>query len=286
VKIQTMSVVVGTSECNAHCPFCVSRQTPKHDLPITPNWRNFKIACKLADKAGATTILFTGKGEPTLHPELITEYLIAIKNSGCNFPFIELQTNGIQIGNGELTYSDAHFLDRWYKLGLTTIALSAVETGFANKKIYSDNYPEVEQTAKIIIDNGFSVRLSIMMMKTYICKPIDVLRVVDFCKANKIKQLTLRPIARVQDDTAITQWVNSHTLSDGELETIMAYIKRYGVPVLNLAHGAVVYDFMGQNLCLSNCLTTDTTDDSMRQIIFYPDGTISFNWKYTGAVLL
>ena len=282
MKIQTMSIVVGTSACNAHCPFCVSKQTPECNTPTITNWRNFLIALNLAEKASATTILLTGKGEPTLYPDLISDYLLWISRSKTNIPFIELQTNGIRIGKGEID----RYLKCWYGNGLTTIALSAVETGFANKSIYNDDYPELKDTVAKLVGYGFTVRLSMMMMKRYICKPSDIDRVVDFCKDNKVKQLTLRPIARVVDENNVTQWVAEHALSDSEVANIVDHVNKNGNPVLHLAHGATVYDYKGQNLCLSNCLTTNDTDDNMRQIIFFPDGTIGYDWKYKGAVLL
>jgi len=40
MKIQTMSVVVGTSACNAKCPFCVSSTTFTPDLPTNPKRHN------------------------------------------------------------------------------------------------------------------------------------------------------------------------------------------------------------------------------------------------------
>lgn len=293
MKIQTMSVVVGTNACNASCKFCVSRQTPKHDMPTTPNWRNFMNALMLADKAGATTILLTGKGEPTMYPNLIAEYLKRIMYSKFQFPFIELQTNGIAIGNGDLQGENEdmdfsyNYLKDWYDLGLTTVCLSAVETGYANKDIYSKDYPAIEQTAAILNEIGFTVRLSLMMMKRYISRPCDIDRVTDFCKKNKIKQLTLRPIAYPDNsDNDVSRWTKDHTLSDTELKNIVEYIKKNGTPILKLAPGATVYDYNGQNLCLANCLTTDTTDDNMRQIIFYPDGSLRYSWVYDGAVLL
>ena len=70
-----MSIVVGTNACNATCPFCVSKTTIKTQLNTKINYRNLEVACKLAEKAGTTTILLTGKGEPTLYPQLITDYL-------------------------------------------------------------------------------------------------------------------------------------------------------------------------------------------------------------------
>jgi hypothetical protein len=37
------------------------------------NWRNFHKACRLAQLSDAITAMFTGKGEPTLFPDQITQ---------------------------------------------------------------------------------------------------------------------------------------------------------------------------------------------------------------------
>ena len=59
------------------------------------NWRNFRIACRLAERCGVTTAMLTGKGEPTLFPEQITKYLEVLGEF--RFPLVELQTNGIRL---------------------------------------------------------------------------------------------------------------------------------------------------------------------------------------------
>jgi len=98
MKIQTFSIVAGTEACNAHCPFCVSKMTGHTGAAPTTgdiNFRNLRKAVQLAKLGGCTTVLITGKGEPTLCPDEIQTYLIEV---GREFPFIELQTNGLSIG--------------------------------------------------------------------------------------------------------------------------------------------------------------------------------------------
>jgi len=282
MKIQTLSVVVGTSACNAKCPFCVSKTTPSAGLPINVNWRNFKKACRLAQIGGATTVLLTGKGEPTLHPQLINDYLGHLEEF--QFPFIELQTNGIQIGNNKLDF----YLNKWYQNGLTTICLSAVHYWQdMNCKIYGNNYSDLKTTVKKLHDIGFTIRLSIMMLKGYVDTPAELNEIVGFCKTHKIKQLTIRPIACPESEAnATSQWVLEHTLDQNQLMIIRDFLHDNGNEVLHLSHGATVYDYWGQNVCLANCLTTNKTTDDMRQIIFFPDGSISYDWSFSGAVLL
>jgi len=284
MKIQTLSVVVGTKSCQARCPYCVSKTTPSYDLPNEPNepnWPNFKKALQLAKIGGATTVLLTGKGEPTLHPQIITRYLTAIDKQ---FPFIELQTNGMKL-------MDEEYLD-WLRdcklLGLSTICLSAVSIDqYQNREIYGQDYPLISPLAKKLTDIGFTVRLSIIMMKPYNYLPEHIERLVDFCKLNYCKQLTIRPVTRPENkDNETTCWIKEHELNDTELLTIKHFLIDNATHLLSLSHGAEVYDYKGQNICLANCLTTNETDEDIRQIIYYPDGTISYDWCYKGAVLL
>ena len=284
MKIQTMSIVCGTRKCNAKCPFCVSSTTFPPHLSTDVNWRNFHIACKLAKQSNATTVLLTGKGEPTLYPSLITSYLAQLKEY--DFPFIELQTNGIKL-------EDRKYIERnlpiWYSAGLTTICLSAIHIKqIYNEEIYGPAYPPIEEVVKTLHDIGFTTRLSIMLVKGYGMDCVQGIEsLISFCKMHKIKQLTVRPIAAPENSTSKeAKWARENTIDPEVLDEIKEHIRYRATPVLNLAHGGVVYDYEGQNICLTDCLTTNKTEDDMRQIIFYPDGTISYDWKYKGAVLL
>lgn len=101
MQVRTFSIVVGTSACNSHCKFCVSHTTGMDELPKTPaiNTINFAKAIEFAKRGDSSTCLFTGKGEPTLFPAEITKYLQLLQEAGNPFPFLELQTNAIQIGD-------------------------------------------------------------------------------------------------------------------------------------------------------------------------------------------
>jgi len=295
MKIQTMSVVVGSKACQAQCPFCISKTTGFDHLAdsITePNWRNFNIACKLAARSGVSTILLTGKGEPTLYPKLITQYLGMIKPY--DFPFIELQTNGIEIEKGIYPYpddKDYDYLMEWYDEGLTTVSISMVHyDSVMNRKIYQphiDNYMHLGTLIQKITKTGLNVRLSCIMLKGYIdnCKELDNL--IKYCNNHGVKQLTVRPMTAPEnkkDET--TAWIEEHHLTEYQIMQIQAYLDINGTPVLKLAHGATVYDVHGQNVCFSTCLTNSKSTEDIRQIIFYPDGTVSHSWQYGGAILL
>ena len=288
MKVQTFSIVIGTKACNASCPFCISKQTGFFGTPIKVNWRNFAIACKLAQKAETTTVLLTGKGEPTLYPDHVTETLKALQTY--DFPLIEMQTNGITIGDGTISTEQ---LKTWYDLGLTTIAISVVHWDWErNREIYRPNKPEYPSLPVLISrlrEIGFSVRVCAMFLKDYIDTPEKVREMIRFCKVNNVAQLTFRNItaSEVTDNPAVTQWTKDHAIPTLDLQWIVNSVSGEGTLLQHLMHGMDVYDVGGQNVCLGNCLTRDTNQtNEFRQLIFFPEGSLYWDWQYKGARIL
>ncbi len=294
MRIQTFSIVAGTRACDAKCPFCVSRMTGFDELPKNRGIeeRNFRKAALLAERAGTTTVLFTGKGEPTLYPDEITEYLQLLQRSA--FPLVELQTNALAMGrlarDGESgTQLSAGHLRDWYRLGLDTIAISAVDVvPGPNREVYAEDYPDLASTVAELHQMGFSVRLCIMMAKGFVDSPSGLERVVEFCRDNRIEQLTARPIRRPEatESEATSEWVDRRGMEDGEAQAIYRWVADRGTHILSLMHGARVYDVGGQNVCISDCLTVEPDSANIRTLIFYSNGRIAYDWQYDGAVLL
>ncbi|MBI4449929.1 radical SAM protein [Candidatus Uhrbacteria bacterium] len=297
MRIQTFSIVVGTRACNARCPFCVSRMTGFDELPKRGQvYRpNFEKACELAKLAGTTTVLMTGKGEPTLYPDEVSEYLELLRPY--RFPLIEIQTNALDIGwlvrDGKAKHAKGltrEVLASWRANGLNTIAISVVsEKAEHNAKVYNEDYPDLTKTIAFLHELGFTVRLCVMMQKDAVDTPERVADILAFCRANGIEQLTIRPIrkpkAQTHDGDA-SGYVTEHGLDDTEIAAISDWVTAHGTTLLSLMHGAAVYDIGGQNCCLSDCLTVSATSDDIRTLIFYSDGRVTYDWQYDGAVIL
>jgi molybdenum cofactor biosynthesis enzyme MoaA len=255
--------------------------------PIPPNWRNFDIACKLAMQAGATTAMLTGKGEPTLWPELIGEYLDCLKDYP--IPIIELQTNGLNIARGKV--SDETLVD-WYDKGLSTIAISVASIDRTeNSSIYTPGktYPDLMLTVEKLHKIGFGVRLICILCKGYTdtCEKINGF--IQYAKLFDIEQLTFLPVSKPDNSSnaAVSKWVEEHTLSRGELREIHKWLEFNGMVVLELPHGAKVYDIFGQNVCMNNCLDPrPTSNDQIRNLIYFPDGRIQHRWDAKGSIIL
>ena len=296
MKIHTFTIVVGNRACNCRCPYCISRMTPfvGNDKKPEVNWRNFDVACRFAEMSGVTTVLLTGKGEPTLAPKLITEYLQKLKPY--RFPFIELQTNGVALDPLHPA-CELKSAETWYKLGMTLVSVSVSHYDYAeNNRIIQP--PEFRtkkgnqisfnfwRTIDALHEIGFSVRLNCTMVKGAVDSPRQLNRLTTDCAMHKVEQTTVRMVTKPENSLngEVAEWVHTHQIDDSWVEE---HIRNSGgVHLLDLPHGAKVYDCGGQNICIGNCLTGTTDREDIRQLIFFPDGTLSFDWRYKGARFL
>lgn len=275
MKIGTMSIVVGDKRCNVNCPFCVSKQTESVNIKVSThdiNWRNLSVGFRLAKQSNVSTILLTGAGEPTMHPELITQYVDRAREY--DFPFIELQTNGV------LLKGMVDWLTDWYKKGMTLVCLFVTHWyNDANARLMPPKAGDsanlnIWKTVELLHNIGFSVRLNCTMMKGGIDNHEDLEILLNYCRNYKVEQLTMRDITASSNPTVI-KWV------------LEAYLKRCkATPIMQLGHGATVYDCEGQNIAVNNCLTTTLEPNEIRQLIFFPDGHLRYDWVYKGAVIL
>jgi len=296
MKFNTFSIVVGNDACNARCDFCVAKMTEQLNLScrqVDRIDRIFNIACRLADKADVTTALLTSKGEPTLFPNQITEYLIGLE--GHNFPLVELQTNGLDFIKNKDKWSS--ILPDWRYHGLTTIALSIVHyDNEMNKRIYCNDdqgyrfsYPDLTKTIDFLVDLGFSIRLNCIGIKGYIDSVEEIENLLNFARKypKKKLQVTWRPVQLPEASRSdkVAKRTRELEIDSNSQNLISIWAQLSGRVLHKLPHGAIVYDIDGQNFCLSNCLTIQPDLDEVRQVI-YVDGGIIYDWQYAGAIIL
>lgn len=300
MKVQTLTAIVGGSACNAHCPYCISKMTPTCGVKEKSeghNRRNFDVACHFAEKCGVSTLLLTGKGEPTLYLDDIRDYLAAAHGK---FPFIELQTNGILLCPGERDMIPDSLLLDWYRAGLTTVSISIVHFNLEfNASIFTVVsrphffWAAVERLHRV----GFSVRINCTLLKNYIDSPHKVKELVRQCAEYRVEQVTVREVAHTDYDV---ERFGTKTVEFGAYSAACAYetnglcdrtllmAKAEGncTELLELPHGGKVLDWQGQNVCLGNCMTETRDPEDIRQLIFYPDGRLRHSWQYEGSVIL
>lgn len=288
---ENFSIIAGTASCNASCPFCVSKMTGLAEVGFKPqpvNWRNFEKACLLAKQYQAKSVIITGKGEPTLFPDQITQYLDHLAKH--NFPIIDLQTNGVKLSQQEQKYDP--YLKDWYDRGLAFIALSIVHyLPEENRKVYqpyAKEYIDLPKLTEKLHKVGYSVRLSCTMFAGGIDSPTEVDKMVNFAKSMDIEQLTLRKVSKPlsSESKEVFDWTSAHSLSDTQSEAIRNHIDQKGHRLAVAGHGAGIYDVDGQNVCLTDALTLNPNSEDVRQLIFFPEGRIRFDWQFKGANIL
>jgi len=291
MKIQTFSILAGSAACNSRCPYCVSKMTPPQGITMKEpevNWRNFRKACLLAQHSGVTTAMITGKGEPILFPDQITKYLDAMAEF--EFPMVELQTNGILMAEDRAKY-DNHLRD-WYAKGMTTIAVSIAHyEPEKNRQIFlphKKSHIDLPGLVDYLHETGFSVRLACVLADGFICNSKSLEELISFAKGNKVEQLTVRPVNKPENnkDKAVHEWIINHHLKEEQKADIKSYLSEKGHQLMQLVHSATIYDVGGQNVCMTDSLTLDSNSEDIRQLIFFPDGHLRYDWQYEGAVIL
>lgn len=296
-RIATLSVVAGTPECNARCPFCVSKMTPTRGMQSrTPEivWERFDKAFEYAKAGQAEAVMITGKGEPTLFPEHITGYLKRFQENeertGFNIQCKQLQTNGIRFEQKAAIFDP--MLVEWKRLGLETIAVSVVHyEAEENRKIYVpylSSYINLSSLIDRLHGFGLRTRLACVMVNGLIDSPQMVQEMMDFARENNVEELTFRPVNKPENslNNDVHNWVVNHHLQPDQVSLIHEFLASKGQKIKEFSWGGVIYDIGGQNVCLTNSLTHDDKESlARRQLIFYPNGIIATDWTQDAEVL-
>ena len=291
MKFSVFSIVAGTSRCVTVCPFCVSGELATIENREVPkiNHRNLLKGCELAKTSGVQTVMLTSRGEPTLFPDQITEYLETLEPY--KFPFIELQTNGIPIARKFEKYKP--YLEKWYELGLSTILISTVSNRpEINGEVYTPRtkqYIDLPELISNLHEIGFSVRLTAICTKAWMSTPEQIDEYLKFALENKVAQVTLRPLNDEYRRETAQAWIDEHKVSEEDKVRIYDFLNTEGYKLMELPNIGNVFDYKGQNVMFSYALTkyNDHNDgENKRNLIFFPDGQLRYEWEWEGARLL
>lgn len=274
MKFETLSVVVGTKKCNANCRYCVSRLT-QGDVEHAGgcNLPRLDIAMKLA--RDCQEVIVTGVGEPTLEISTLKTVIGRLWEAG--FPIITLQTNGIAV-------SDEYACDL-KAVGLSRIALSTCGLDIdANRDIMrSKHIPDPLLFTARMKKLGLSTRLSVIATIAAFddCYSTGTPLVIihDCIRDGSVDQLTFRDLG------GKSEWINENFFG---LRPLRHYLSESpdAVELLRIPHGCTVYDYHGQNVAVTNCLTESTRLEKQRQLICFPSGRLAYSWQHKGAVIL
>lgn len=294
MKFHMFSIVVGSTACPGSCPFCVSGELPtkeRCELPeITPiQWRKFESAKAIAIKSGVDTVMFTSRGETTIWPDEISAYMERIGHS-YNFPFIELQTNGLMLDGSWERYKP--YLEKWFMGGMTTIALSTVSEQYSiNRDVYYPNglYLDLKGLIEKLHTIGFTVRLTCVMCKGWMDTTLKVESYLEYAKKNNVEQVTMRPLNDEYRRESAANWIKEHKMTDKQQMEIWNWLNKEGTALLEYPRVGTIFDFNGQNVMFSKPLTKytrDTNPENGRNLIFFRDGRVAYEWEMEGGTLL
>lgn len=112
---------------------------------------------------------------------------------------------------------------------------------------------------------------------------------LNFAKENKVGQVTLRPLNEEYRRETARTWIEKHKMTPEDKESIRDYLNKVGHNLRELPNIGTLYDVDGVGVLFSLPLTKyvkHDTDDTARNLIFFPDGTVRTDWEWEGSVLL
>ena len=109
------------------------------------------------------------------------------------------------------------------------------------------------------------MRLSCILLKGFVDCRQEVEKLLEFARSCGATQVTIVPVTEPQraEDQDAHDFAEAHQVDD-RVSDIRQWLDSEGSRLLVLGHGAIIYDYKGQNICLSNCLTETTDPTRMR----------------------
>src|SRR3989339_389101 len=287
-KIYSVSVVVGSNKCNANCRHCGGRVLRKDATDgQCGTIRGLKSALALCHKYGGWAVSFTGSGEPLLSPEAITATLTEInklEDKGIVFPFLNLFTNGIELVNNPRMRE--YYLPLWKSLGLTAIAISIHDTDYAkNRQAYNVatgfNFPRLEEMIRVVKEADLVPRVTLLLNKGYCDNPADYRRNLDALKALGVNMVTSWPLCEPNGER------NKFSPSRWNLFKIRFFLWSNCERIFNQIWGGGVYNYRGLSARLTTYVSEHKpTNNFIRQLVLFQDGTVAYSWFQEGAFCL
>jgi MoaA/NifB/PqqE/SkfB family radical SAM enzyme len=289
-KAITFTICAGTSACPNKCKICISELTGKHGFDTTSvPWDVFQHAIHVAMNYHAENVLITGKGEPILYPDQVKQYLFIAKQHKDEFTRFELQTSG----DGMDAATFLRNLVDWKNCGLDVVALSLYHyDDKENDDLFrpvSGHREPIASKMRAIKEAGLKLRLTFVMMKGYIDSPGEVEKCLKLASDAGAFQTTFRSLGMPEEskNPEVERFVKERLLSKTQEETIKKWFDVFGHACDKLPFGGTVYEIFGQNACLTTCLDQCNGTDELRNLIFFPDGTLATSWEHPrGTALL
>jgi wyosine [tRNA(Phe)-imidazoG37] synthetase (radical SAM superfamily) len=263
MSLKSLSLFIGTGQCNANCAHCAGvplrKSAPLKDGIVDKDLIYETI--KRCHKQGARYLSISSGGEPTLSPLSVTKTLELIyecRRKGIKFSPINLYSNGIRIGQDK-NFADK-YLAYWKGLGLTAIYVTVHDINEKeNARIYRiKKYPSLKLVTFRIHQSGLLVRANLVLNRQTIGSFKKFVSTVESLKKIGVDYISAWPI-RDQEDKVDKKL----SPSEKELDKIENWLKenqdpKCGIRLLREKSRKVYQN--GQKLTL------------------FPDGSLTSSW--------
>lgn len=273
MRAQNLTISVPYKGCDKDCPYCVSKMTGYMDTDDDEQFYwNMVKARTVAKAAQVSSILITGKGEPTLNKNACER----IGEVFSEFP-IEMQTNGISM------------LKNWTKnktiFGsdyLSTVAFSIDSLA---------QWKELSDMMKFIRKYGMLVRATLNLTDKF-SEDFDFGYAIELAKETNVHQLSFRNIVVPKGLTEgcidVIKWITEHKCAEAYQRVIdqFSYLKDDARVLRTLPFGAVVYDFEGIAVTMfDECVQSVNHNEDIRSLIYQEDGHMYTSWDSPASIL-
>ena len=266
-----ISIPPGDKLCDKNCEYCVSRMTGYLKVNRALIGRNLPKVRELARVGQVTSVLLTGKGEPTLNEQ----DLFWMMSMFADLP-LELQTNGLKL------HKDFKLLEALARSGLNTLAVSI------DSLAQFVNYYEMLARSKEI---GLLTRATINITSK-LPRDINFEWLVGLCQESYVDQLLLRNIVipnNVPSDSPTAKWIQENvdqSVYPRLQDELRRACEKDGMMLRRLNFGAIVYDYQGISVTYSDYCVQDANDGKdIRSLIFMEDGHCYTSWNSMASVL-
>ena len=262
--VNNVTVCLDISSCTRNCPYCISKMTPKiNTIKRELEYEDVKLGISWGIHHGASSLLITSRGEPTINPDKIMRVL-RLSN---DIPS-ELQTNG--------DFS-IELLDEFKNGGLRVLAVSVDSR--QQVKSQEDLYRKAN-------DLGIVVRWTVCLHDVTMIWSIDDW--IHEANKYKVQQLSFRrlrwPRGKETSDPAI--WIRNNTHREKDwLKDSERVMKSFPV-IRSLDFGIKILDAAGVSLTyFPDCVQEESGEDSVRSLIIREDGHAYTSWSSLASIL-
>lgn len=260
--LESLSLFVGTGECNGRCNHCAGKvhrkYAPKEDGVVNENL--FYETLNSSYEQGARHLSLSSSGEPTLSPESVTKTLKLVhdlREEKIEYSPITLYSNGIRIGEDK-EFCDT-YLRLWKTYGLTTIYLTVHDIDEReNARIYNiEKYPNLETVIRRIQNADLNVRANIILSKDIMNSYEKFTTTVNYLNNLGVTSISAWPIRNMQDELDAES-----AIPESELGKIREWVKEQTLDIK-----IKLMDETSRTLYLSG-----------KKLTLFPDGKLSGTW--------